>query len=280
MGAPRTGSWGPTLRAVEMDGELLSRVRTGDEGAFVMLVARYQQPMLRLACSMVSNQAVAEEVVQDTWLGVVRGIEQFEGRVFVQDLAVSDPRQPGALGQCPGAIYLLDRDRSEQSTRPASTLRANGPIPSTAGQKRARTVSTPPAGCRFSRPLSRSYLPVSARWSCCETSRGFHTMTPAPCSGSASATSGSCSTGDGRGCERSSTPSCRRADRVITATERHCLPASGRACDRLPRRRSVPPGPTSLRGSSQGVPQLCGLPGADQDDHPVGRRDRARGLDT
>jgi RNA polymerase sigma-70 factor (ECF subfamily) len=80
VGATRTGSWGPTLRAVEMDRELLSRVRTGDEEAFVMLVARYQQPMLRLACSMVSNEAVAEEAVQDTWLGVVRGIEQFEGR--------------------------------------------------------------------------------------------------------------------------------------------------------------------------------------------------------
>jgi RNA polymerase sigma-70 factor (ECF subfamily) len=36
--------------------------------------------MLRLACSMVSNHAVAEEAVQDTWLGVVRGIERFEGR--------------------------------------------------------------------------------------------------------------------------------------------------------------------------------------------------------
>ncbi len=45
-----------------------------------MLVDRYQQPMLRLACSMVSNQAVAEEAVQDTWMGVVRGIERFEGR--------------------------------------------------------------------------------------------------------------------------------------------------------------------------------------------------------
>ena len=45
-----------------------------------MLVARYQQPMLRLACSMVPNQQVAEEAVQDTWLGVVRGIERFEGR--------------------------------------------------------------------------------------------------------------------------------------------------------------------------------------------------------
>jgi RNA polymerase sigma-70 factor (ECF subfamily) len=65
---------------MEMDGELLSRVRTGDEEAFVILVARYQQPMFRLACSMVPSQQVAEEAVQETWLGVVRGIERFEGR--------------------------------------------------------------------------------------------------------------------------------------------------------------------------------------------------------
>ena len=45
-----------------------------------MLVGRYQQPMLRLARSFVPSQAVAEEAVQDTWLGVVRGIERFEGR--------------------------------------------------------------------------------------------------------------------------------------------------------------------------------------------------------
>ncbi len=70
----------PTLRIVETDVQLLSRLRNGDEEAFVMLVGRYQQPMLRLARSMVPNQEVAEEAVQDTWMGVVRGIEQFEGR--------------------------------------------------------------------------------------------------------------------------------------------------------------------------------------------------------
>jgi RNA polymerase sigma-70 factor (ECF subfamily) len=65
---------------VETDVEQLSRLRNGDEAAFVVLVDRYQQPMLRLARSMVSSHAVAEEVVQDTWLGVLRGIERFEGR--------------------------------------------------------------------------------------------------------------------------------------------------------------------------------------------------------
>jgi RNA polymerase sigma-70 factor (ECF subfamily) len=63
-----------------MDVELLNRLRGGDEEAFVTLVSRYQQPLLRLARSMVPNQAVAEEAVQDTWLGVLRGIDGFEGR--------------------------------------------------------------------------------------------------------------------------------------------------------------------------------------------------------
>jgi RNA polymerase sigma-70 factor (ECF subfamily) len=63
-----------------MDVELLGRLRSGDEEAFVILVDRYQQPMLRLARSMIPNQAVAEEAVQDTWMGVVRGIDRFEGR--------------------------------------------------------------------------------------------------------------------------------------------------------------------------------------------------------
>lgn len=80
LGAMARRGSGVTLRLVEMDVELLSRLRNGDEEAFVTLVARYQQPMLRLARSMVPNQAVAEEAVQDTWMGVVRGIDRFEGR--------------------------------------------------------------------------------------------------------------------------------------------------------------------------------------------------------
>jgi RNA polymerase sigma-70 factor (ECF subfamily) len=64
----------------ETDVELLARLRSGEEEAFVELVERYQQPMLRLARSMVSTQAVAEEAVQDAWIGVIRGIERFEGR--------------------------------------------------------------------------------------------------------------------------------------------------------------------------------------------------------
>jgi RNA polymerase sigma-70 factor (ECF subfamily) len=65
---------------VEPDTEELRRLQDGDEKAFIMVVARYHQPMLRLARTLVSSEAVAEEVVQDTWMGVVRGIDRFEGR--------------------------------------------------------------------------------------------------------------------------------------------------------------------------------------------------------
>ena len=44
------------------------------------LVERFHMPLLRLASTFVPSRAVAEEVVQDTWLGVVRGIDRFEGR--------------------------------------------------------------------------------------------------------------------------------------------------------------------------------------------------------
>ena len=62
------------------DAELVARLRSGDEEAFRFLVARYHTSLLRLAQTMVPSRAVAEEVVQDTWLGLVRGINRFEGR--------------------------------------------------------------------------------------------------------------------------------------------------------------------------------------------------------
>ena len=72
IGAPCGNPRRSTLLHVETDAELLSLLQSGDEQAFVMLVNRYQMPLLRLACSMVSDRSIAEEAVQDTWMGVVR----------------------------------------------------------------------------------------------------------------------------------------------------------------------------------------------------------------
>lgn len=65
--------------AVE-DAAVLAALRRGDEAAFVALVQRHQAGMLRVAQSYVGSRALAEEVVQDTWLAVVRGLDAFQGR--------------------------------------------------------------------------------------------------------------------------------------------------------------------------------------------------------
>lgn len=79
---------------------LVERLRDGDEAAFRVLVERYQGQLLRLAASLVASRAVAEEVVQETWLGVVRGIGGFEGRASVRTwlfrILVNRARSAGA----------------------------------------------------------------------------------------------------------------------------------------------------------------------------------------
>lgn len=62
------------------DASLLTRLKQGDETAFMLLVERYQASMLRVAAVYVQERTLAEEVVQDTWIGVLRGLHNFEGR--------------------------------------------------------------------------------------------------------------------------------------------------------------------------------------------------------
>ncbi len=65
---------------IDPDRELLERLRAGDEDAFMTLVDRYGPLMLRIALTHVRTRAVAEEVVQESWLGVLQGLDRFEGR--------------------------------------------------------------------------------------------------------------------------------------------------------------------------------------------------------
>ena len=62
------------------DQHTLAALRAGDEKAFLVIVQRLHPSMLRVASAFVSSRAVAEEVVQETWLGVLKGLAQFEGR--------------------------------------------------------------------------------------------------------------------------------------------------------------------------------------------------------
>jgi RNA polymerase sigma-70 factor, ECF subfamily len=62
------------------DARVVAALRAGDEKAFLALVQSLNAPMLRVASVYVSSRAVAEEVVQESWLGVLKGLPAFEGR--------------------------------------------------------------------------------------------------------------------------------------------------------------------------------------------------------
>jgi RNA polymerase sigma-70 factor, ECF subfamily len=87
--APRTrddDGWMPLLRGKrgeapgDEDAALVARLRDGDEAAFIELIDRYGPTMVRVAQMYVRDRATAEEVVQETWLAVLNGIDRFEGR--------------------------------------------------------------------------------------------------------------------------------------------------------------------------------------------------------
>lgn len=60
--------------------ELLTALRSGDERAFVTLLDTYGPAMRRVALTFVRSRDVADEVVQEAWVGVLRGLDRFEGR--------------------------------------------------------------------------------------------------------------------------------------------------------------------------------------------------------
>ena len=76
--APGAGVHGDS--GTDDDEQLILALRRRDEMAFVTLVDRYHAQLVRLATLFVPSQAVAEEVAQETWIGVLQGIDRFEGR--------------------------------------------------------------------------------------------------------------------------------------------------------------------------------------------------------
>jgi RNA polymerase sigma-70 factor (ECF subfamily) len=82
------------------DAALLTRLRDGDEAAFNQLVDRYYALTLHVVRSYVRTESVAEEVVQDAWIGVIQGLQRFEGRSSLKNwivrIAINKARTRGA----------------------------------------------------------------------------------------------------------------------------------------------------------------------------------------
>jgi RNA polymerase sigma-70 factor (ECF subfamily) len=101
---------------VVQDAELVEALRRGDEAAFAGLADELNGPLMRLALVHVPSRAVAEEVVQDTWVGVIRGIDRFEGRsslrTWIFQILLNNARTRG---------------QRERRTLPFSSLRRSNP---------------------------------------------------------------------------------------------------------------------------------------------------------
>jgi RNA polymerase sigma-70 factor (ECF subfamily) len=107
-----------TVATADSDGALVERLRGGDEAAFTELVERYSGALMRLVRMYVPSSAVAEEVVQETWLGVLSGLDGFEGRsslrTWLYRIALNRARTRGSRERrtVPFAS-LVDREAGE-----------------------------------------------------------------------------------------------------------------------------------------------------------------------
>ncbi len=72
------GAHAPALSAEEL--QLIQGLQRREEAAFLQVVDRYHNSLIRLAMLYVTRREIAEEVVQETWLGVLKGIDRFEAR--------------------------------------------------------------------------------------------------------------------------------------------------------------------------------------------------------
>jgi RNA polymerase sigma-70 factor (ECF subfamily) len=105
------------------DEGLLAALRRGDEEAFQMLVAEHGPFLLRLALMHVPSRAIAEEVVQDTWLAALNGIDRFEGRsslrTWLASILLNKARTLGRRERRVLPFSFLGRRREEGRDEPA-----------------------------------------------------------------------------------------------------------------------------------------------------------------
>lgn len=80
VSAGKISTVGDVSDVMNDENRLVSQLRAGEERAFEAVVTHYQETLIRMAMRHVANRATAEEVVQETWIAVMGGLSQFEGR--------------------------------------------------------------------------------------------------------------------------------------------------------------------------------------------------------
>ena len=114
---------------------LVERLRRGDEAAFAALLDTYHASLVRLAMLYVPSRVVAEDVAQEVWLGVVRGIGRFEGRstlrtwIFRILMNVARTRGKREARSIPFSSFAgSDREAAEPAVEPARFRPASDPL--------------------------------------------------------------------------------------------------------------------------------------------------------
>lgn len=109
--------------APSADPQLLARLREGDPRAFDELVGRYHGRLVRLARLFVSTDASADEVVQDTWLAVLDGLDAFEGRssllTWISRILVNRAKTRGVRDARMLPLSALGEDTHDDGPEPA-----------------------------------------------------------------------------------------------------------------------------------------------------------------
>ena len=115
--------------AADPDGEVLARLRAGNEAAFAELVDRWSPAMLRIARAYVATAHSAEDAVQDAWLGVIQGLPRFERRsslrTWVFTILVNQARRRGAREA--RTVPLSDLSRDDDTGPTVDPDRFQGP---------------------------------------------------------------------------------------------------------------------------------------------------------
>ena len=110
------------------DAELVARLRARDEAAFALVLDAWSGGMVRVARSIVSTHASADEVVQDAWLAVIQGIGGVRGPVVAQDLGVPDPGEHReAAGDAGGPSRAVEPGAGEDDGPTVDPARFGGP---------------------------------------------------------------------------------------------------------------------------------------------------------
>jgi RNA polymerase sigma-70 factor (ECF subfamily) len=118
---------------------IVERLRAGDEAAFEELVRRYHKAMVHFAESFVPSRAIAEEVAQDAWLGVIKGIDRFEGRSSLSTWIFR-------------IVANIARTRGERERRTAATMTLADEIANASPSVPPRRFTGPPGRGAWSEP--------------------------------------------------------------------------------------------------------------------------------